>query len=379
MILGVIVNPVAGVGGPAGLKGTDGEEILNRALQAGVSPKAGERAVRALSQLANEANLEIVTGPGPLGADAAALAGLDDAHVQVLPLEPTGSGRDTISLAKQMAEQGVDLILFVGGDGTARDVAAGIEDTSTPILGVPAGVKMYSGCFGLSPESAGQMSLHPPHRTRVVEILDVDEEQVRTGRVDPKLFALAEVPDDSAKLQRRKVATVASDRDAVEAVARGLVEQMQPGVTYLVGPGGTTATVLDRLGLRGTPLGVDAVRDGAIVARDVSQDQALDLVRTAPGPAKAIIGVIGGQGFVLGRGNQQLSADVVNALADSDPQGGFPLLVGATQSKLLDLLGKPLLVDTGDPLTDRKLAGPIRVQIGPGNIAMYTLASAERM
>lgn len=398
MIVGLIVNPVAGMGGPAGLKGTDGADVLARARAAGSEPRSSERAARALAVWAQGARrdgvvpgaVSLLTGPGPLGEEAATAAGLAElgVEVRVLPHAPRGDAEDTRRLAEAMAAQGAALVLFAGGDGTARDVAAGLgrgvgdrdATTAPPVLGIPTGVKMYSGCFAVSPEAAGRVAAAiatgermPTHEA---EVLDVDEDQVRTGRVEPKLFALVDVPDDESRMQRRKVATVASERDAVEAVARGLAEQFASGVTYLVGPGGTTAAVLRHLGLSGTPLGVDVVRDGRLVALDVTGPEALQLIRDAPGPCRAVIGVIGGQGFVLGRGNQQLSAPVIRALRGSSP-GGFPLLVGATQAKLLALGGRPLLVDTGDPETDRTLVGPLRVCTGPRTTAIYQLSAAE--
>ena len=372
--IGLIVNPVAGMGGPAGLKGTDGADALSRARDAGAVPRAGERAIRALRVLA-VSGPALLVGPGALGADVAAEVGLS---AEVLPLEPAGTGADTTMLAAAMAARGVDLILFCGGDGTARDVAAGINASGVPVLGIPAGVKMYSACFAVSPEAAGAVAADLDGRgVHEVEVLDVDEDQVRTGRVDPRLFALVNVPDDSSRMQGRKVATLSSQADAVEAVARGLAEEMRRGVTYLVGPGGTTAALMRRLGLDYTPLGVDVVRDGTVVALDVDETTALGLIAGAPGAARAVVTIIGGQGFVLGRGNQQISARVVRALRASLPNGTHPLVVGATQEKLIGLSGRPLLVDTGDPALDRELSGPVRVVTGPRTMAMYMVRAAE--
>lgn len=378
--VGLIVNPVAGMGGPAGLKGTDGAEALGRARDAGAVPRAGERAVRALRVLAGSAPTMLV-GPGQLGADAAAEAGLS---AEVLPLEPAGTGADTTMLAAAMAARGVDLILCCGGDGTARDVAAGVGDSGVPVLGIPAGVKMYSGCFAVSPEAAGAIAADvvaegPGRGVHEVEVLDVDEEQVRTGRVDPRLFALVNVPDDASRVQGRKVATLSSAADAVDAVARGLADELRPGVTYLVGPGGTTAALMRRLRLPFTPLGVDVVRDGAVVALDVDETGALRQIAAAPGATRAVVTIIGGQGFLLGRGNQQVSARVVRELLDSLPHDTSPLVIGATQEKLVGLGGRPLLIDTGDVALDHELAGPVRVVTGPRTLAVYTAKAAEEM
>lgn len=386
-VLGLVVNPVAGLGGPAALKGTDGAAAVQRALAAGSVPHAGERATRALRILAEArtraagagsartASPALLVGPGALGADAAAAAGLD---AEVLPLTVTGTGDDTTALSARLVARGVDLILFCGGDGTARDVAAGVGDSGIPVLGIPAGVKMYSGCFAVSPEAAGGVALDLAGRgVHEVEVLDVDEDQVRTGRVDPRLFALVNVPDDASRVQGRKVATQTSQADAVAAVARGLAEELRPGVTYLVGPGGTTAALMRRLGLDHTPLGVDVVRDGAVVALDVDEATALKVLAQAPGPARAVVTIIGGQGFLLGRGNQQLSAKVLRALRVAAPDGAGPLLVGATQEKLIGLSGRPLLVDTGDVGLDHEMSGPVRIVTGPRTQAAYRAVAAE--
>lgn len=396
--LGLVVNPVAGVGGPAGLKGSDGEAAQDAARAAGVRPRAGERAARALAVLADGGTTDVLTGPGALGEDAARAAGLVPRVVDV-PL--TGTGADTTALVRRLVDAGAGLVLFAGGDGTARDVAAGLpgpwsdagrpggtaaDRARVPVLGVPAGVKMYSACFGVSPEAAGQVarawldgagaSPGGDVTVRDVEVLDVDEDQVRTGRVEPRLHALVPVPVQAGRSQARKAATAASEAGAVDGVAAALAAALEPGTTYLVGPGGTTAALLRRVGVAGTPLGVDVVRDGALVAADVDEAGALAAVRAAPGPARAVVGIIGGQGFVLGRGNQQLSARVLAAIGETLPPGTAPLLVAATPGKLVDLGGRPLLVDTGDPALDTRLAGPTRVVTGPGTISMYTAIAA---
>jgi predicted polyphosphate/ATP-dependent NAD kinase len=369
--LGLVVNPVAGLGGPAGLKGSDGAATQELARARGAEPHASERAVRTLRALAATVpETEVLTAAGPMGADAVAGAGLR-ADVVWTPESPETSGVDTTAATAALVRAGARLVLFVGGDGTARDVVAGLPE-EVPILGVPAGVKMYSSCFAVGPEAAGSLAarwLGGGLPTRVAEVLDVDEDALRAGRTEPRLHALVRVPESPGRTQARKAATPASEAAAVAASALGMLRCLEPGVRYLLGPGGTIAELGRQLGLDLSPLGVDVVLDGELLARDAAEPELLEHV--AAGPSRVVVTVIGGQGFLLGRGNQQLSPRVLRALAPE------PLLVVATEQKLLDLAGRPLLVDTGDRDLDAALAGHVRVVTGPGSVAMYPVASPE--
>jgi predicted polyphosphate/ATP-dependent NAD kinase len=231
---------------------------------------------------------------------------------------------------------------------------------------------MYSGCFAVSPAAAGALAadwLRSPLSTAEAEVLDLDEALLRAGRPDPRLFALVPVPVAAGRTQARKAATPASAQEAVRRAAAGAAGQMRPGVRYLLGPGGTTAELGRLLGHDTSPLGVDLVQDGRLLARDITEQQAYDAV--AGHVAQAVVTVIGGQGFLLGRGNQQLSARVIAAL------GAAPLLVVATEQKLIDLAGRPLLVDTGDPALDLRLAGHVRVTTGPATASLYPVSAAS--
>jgi predicted polyphosphate/ATP-dependent NAD kinase len=369
--IGLLINPVAGVGGPAGLKGSDGAEVQAAALARGAHARSGERALAALTVIAAEhPHAEIITAGGAMGADAVRAAGLP-ARVVYLPCTPS-TGADTTAAARAIEAAGADLVLFVGGDGTARDVASALLP-GQPMLGVPAGVKMYSGAFAVSPSAAGALAARwlgdeqLPLEQR--EVLDVDEEQIRNGRVDPKLFALVQVPVVVGRTQSRKSATPVTEAAAVQAAARGAVAAMDDDTLYLLGPGGTTMEVARQLGVKKTSLGVDVVRAGTLVLADASERQLLDLVAGAR--AQAVVTVIGGQGFLLGRGNQQISAAVLAAL------GRDPLLVVATEQKLALLLGQPLLVDTGNPDVDRSLAGYVRVITGVSSAGVYPVHAPE--
>ncbi|GAA3110884.1 ATP-NAD kinase family protein [Streptosporangium carneum] len=375
--VGLVVNPVAGVGGPAGLKGSDGAEIQRRALAAGASPRAGGRAAQAvLALLARRPETRILTVAGPMGEDSARAAGAVPELVWSVPRDPS-SGADTTAAVEAMRDA-VDLLLFAGGDGTARDVLDG--SPSCPVLGVPAGVKVYSGCFAVSPATAGVMAAEFARDapagvedgtagTIEAEVVDLDEEAYRRGAVSPRLYGTLRVPAARARLSGRKVGSSSTAPGSAEGVAAEVVARMRPGVRYVLGPGATTMAVGRLLGLATTLLGVDVIQDGGLVAADVAERDLLNLVDGRE--THAVVSVIGGQGFVLGRGNQQISPAVLKKIVAS---GG--LLVLATQQKLAGLNGRPLLADTGDPEADALVEGYVPVITGHRESALYRIRSA---
>lgn len=374
-MIGLVVNPVAGVGGPAGLAGSDGAAVQARAAEHGSVPRAGGRAVQALAIIARaHPGVRILTAAGAMGAAAVAEAGLEPVVVFTPVGDPT-SPEDTAAAVAAVAAAGATLVLVAGGDGTLRDAVRGL--TPPPgrpaVLGIPAGVKMYSPVFAVSPVAAGSLAADwigpDPVPTAEREVLDVDEAALRRARVEPVLYGTLRVPQRLGRTQARKAPTPATEEAAVASAARAAVAAMRPGVRYLLGPGGTTARIAAELGVAKTPLGVDVVLDGAVIAAAADERRLLDEV--AAGPAQAVVTVIGGQGFLLGRGNQQLSARVIRAM------GSDPLLVVAPEQKLVDLAGRPLLVDTGDAELDAALAGHVRVITGAAATAFYAVSAPE--
>lgn len=368
--MGLVVNPIAGIGGPAGLKGSDGAEIQEVARQRGSLARAQARAVSALTQVADvHPGVTVITAAGTMGADAVTASGLIS-HI-VYEHGATTSAEDTKNAAQSIVRAGAGLLVFVGGDGTARDVADAVGEMQ-PVLGVPAGVKMYSSCFAVSPMAAGSMMAAWVGGERLLvrerEVLDVDEEQLREGRFETRLFGIVSVPFSGSRTQAKKSGTVASEWAAVESAARGVVADMGPETFYLLGPGSTIAAVARQLGVANTALGVDIVKAGELVLADASEEQILAV--TAGFPTRAVVTVIGGQGFVLGRGNQQLSSRVLTAI------GADPLIVVATEEKLIALAGRPLLVDTGDELLDQSFGGYLRVVTGVNNANVYPVHAA---
>ncbi len=330
MSVGLVVNPLAGIGGPAGLAGSDGAAVQREALRRGGRPRASARAAEALRVLAAaHPGAEVLTAAGAMGEDAVREAGLVARVVYGSPSTST-SPDDTTRAAAALHGAGATLVLFAGGDGTARDVARGLP-SGVPVLGIPAGVKMYSGCFAVGPAAAGALAaswIDGALPTVEAEVLDLDEDRMRAGRPDPRLFALVPVPSAPSRTQARKAATPASEREAVHRAATGAAARMLPGVRYLLGPGGTTAELGRVLGLDTTPLGVDVVEDGRLVARDVTADQALAAIDGRPalaGKSAIVTGGAGGEAVAIAA-DVSAEADVERAVATAvDAFGGLDI------------------------------------------------------
>jgi len=357
--LGLIVNPLAGVGGRLALKGSDHRDLVDAALARGADRPAPERARAALAAL--PADVEILAAGGAMGADIAGTA-------ITSPLERS-TAADTRAAAVALADAGVDLLLFVGGDGTAVDVLAAVGDR-LPVIGVPAGVKMHSAVFGVTPRHAGELAAaFVAGRVRgdaPAEVMDIDETDLRAGIISPRLHGFLRVPVAPGLVQSGKARSAPAEAAAQAAVAADVVERLLGEGRALIGPGTTTRAVMTALGLTKSVLGVDVVEDGRLIASDADEESLLELV--GPG-AILIVTPVGGQGFVLGRGNQQLSSRVLRAI------GIERLHVIATSAKLASLRGRPLLVDTGDADLDTALAGYRRVVTGYREETVYRVAA----
>ncbi|MBN1658715.1 MAG: ATP-NAD kinase family protein [Anaerolineae bacterium] len=358
--VGLIVNPVAGLGGRVGLKGSDGADVQRRARALGAEPLAGERAAEALARLRRVEALEILTYPGEMGADVVRAAGLEPAVIgDITPGETTGE--DTRHAAREMHALGVDLLLFAGGDGTARDVyeAVGLDQ---PALGIPAGVKIHSAVYATHPASAGELAaLYLEGRVaslREAEVMDIDEEAFREGALQARLYGYLQVPFRSNLVQAQKMPST-GEAASLAAIAEDVVAKMEPGVLYIVGPGTTTRSIARELGLDKTLLGVDVVLDGALIAQDANETNLLNLLdEHEQREARIIVTPIGGQGYLFGRGNQQISPNVIQRV------GKEQVMVVSTPDKLHALGTQPLLVDTGDHEVDEMLSGYVTVVTG---------------
>ena len=361
--VGLIVNAIAGVGGPVALRGSDG--VAQQALALGVLPQAVARATEGLSALREfENELILLTGSGSLGADAASAAGL---NCEIVYRNPGRcSAEDTASLARRLMLMQDDLLLFAGGDGTARDVAESVGD-AFPVLGIPAGVKMYSGVFATTPAAAGTLAVRflrsSSRRVRQCEVMDLDEDNLRCGRIEPSLFGYVSSPEDPRLLQGKKVRSVASDAVQAQAIAASVVESMESEQIYLIGPGSTTWAVKQALKGPGSMLCVDAYVGGELVLHDATASALLEL--TAGRSARILVTCIGGQGHIFGRGNQQFSAQLVRKV------GRKSVSVLATPSKLISLTGRPFIADMGDAACAAEMTGYVEVVNGYRSKALY--------
>jgi len=354
-VLGFIVNPIAGMGGRVGLKGTDGEEILQKALELGARPVAPVRAMETLKGLRSiNYAIELVTYPGEMGEDEAKECGFTPTVVgSIKPGKTTAT--DTKNAVEEMMKRGVDLIVFVGGDGTARDVCSVIK-TNMPVLGVPAGVKVHSAVFAIDPEGAARI-ITSFVRTGLpytkAEVMDTDEDAFRMGRVSANLFGYMLVPFEVDLVQSTKISSPLTENEKANqlAIAKYVVENMKPDTIYVLGPGTTIQAVAEVLKIRKSLLGVDLVRNGKLIGFDVNERQILSKIKDEE--AKVIVTPIGGQGFIFGRGNQQISPAVLRAIGKEN------VIVISTHSKLQGL--RKLRVDTGDSEVDKWFKGYIRV------------------
>ena len=362
--IGLIVNPIAGMGGAVGLKGTDGPAMLERAQALGAEPRAESRATIALRRLARlRVRSELVTGPWTMGETSARAAGLTPEILALAP-SPRTTAMDTRRAAEALRLAGVELIAFAGGDGTARDVHA-VIGTSVPLLGIPAGVKMRSAVFASTPVRAGEILAAWVEADlgsmplREAEIVDVEPDDLTAGRSNSRLYGAVLVPAPAGLVPAAKSSPRVVDTVALSGLADELATTMEPGRVYLFGPGVTTQRILHALGIRdGTLLGVDAVQDGRLIGRDLGEAAILAILDRHP--ATIVAGVIGGQGFLFGRGNQPLSARVLARV------GRERILVVAGLEKLAALDPLRLVVDTGDAAVDAMLSGWMRVRTAPG-------------
>jgi predicted polyphosphate/ATP-dependent NAD kinase len=361
VIVGLVINPVAGMGGSVALKGTDGEAYC-QAVARGAVPLAGGRALRALSRISD--HIVFLTASGDLGEKV--LGDLGHPFEVVHSVKGMSSGIDTRKACSAFVERGTGLILFCGGDGTARDVLDAVGE-AVPVIGIPAGVKMHSAVFANTPEEAGEAVntfLSGEKGTRLAEVMDIDESAFRSGELKARLYGYMRVPELGSMQPPKGSVFATSDDEQKEAIAEFVVEGMEPGVIYILGPGTTTRAVAARMGQPKTLLGVDAYLDHTLLLSDASEVQLLETIKGRR--ARLIVTPIGRQGFVLGRGNQQISPKVVEAV------GLDNLQVIATPGKLKET--PTLRSDSGDPALDRRMSGFRRVLVGFSQFRMVRCA-----
>lgn len=364
--LGLIINPVAGIGGSVGLKGSDGSDTLAKALALGAEPMAQKRAQQALDVLKGK-DVDIYTYPAQMGGDLASSLGFNTQIVG--EIAATTTAEDTCRAAKELIACGIDLLLFAGGDGTARNIADVVNEQVT-VLGIPAGVKIHSGVYAITPKAAGEIIALLVDGNMLTlgqqEVRDIDEEAFRDGRVKAKYYGELQVPQEHRYLQNVKSSGKEVEELVIADIAADVVEQMEDDVYYIIGSGTTVQAVMEELHLENTLLGVDVVLNGELVAKDCTAQQLLAI--SADQPCKILITIIGGQGHIIGRGNQQLSAELLARVGKEN------IILLATKTKLNALEGRALICDSHSEAVNQLMSGVIPVITGYHDKVLYRVA-----
>lgn len=375
--LALVINPYAGIGGAVALKGSDGTAVRAEALARGAELKAGQRVRTALAYLAPfQERIRFLTAAGDMGA-----AVLDELGFQYdvvyQPTQTQTEAEDTQAAVQAIAESHPDLLIFAGGDGTARDVVKGLGGQEIPAIGIPAGVKIHSAVYAVSPSAAGKVLyalLNGELTTlRAADVMDLDEDAYRSGKVKAKRFGELQVPGELEYMQAVKIGGRESDDLVLADIAADVIEGMESDALYLMGSGSTVAFIMEELGLENTLLGVDVICNEKVIATDVTGRQLEALVLEARKKGQDVYMVttlIGGQGHIFGRGNQQFTPTVLRTV------GREHLILVATKAKLQALQGRPLRVDTGEPELDDEWAGFIAVVSGYHDRTMVAVEEA---
>ena len=372
--LGLVINPIAGIGGSVALKGSDGEGIAEQAIALGATAKSNARASLALEiLLPYKDNITIYTVSGDMGESSAEALGFTTKVIHEVESEIT-SERDTEQAVTKLITQDIDLLLFAGGDGTARNVCHIVED-KFPVLGIPAGCKIHSGVYAITPKAAGRvvelMITNQLVSLTDADVMDIDESLFRQGIVKAKRYGEMQVPSELRYIQAVKSGGKESDELVLQDIAADVISKMDDEL-FIIGSGSTTAFVMEELALENTLLGVDAVQEQELVASDLTEPKLWQLIQTYhQGWVKLVITLIGGQGHIFGRGNQQLSPRVIRAIGKDN------IYIIATKTKLNALDARPLITDTGDSELDMELSGYLPVITGYNDQVLYPVASPQ--
>jgi predicted polyphosphate/ATP-dependent NAD kinase len=372
--LGLIINPYAGIGGSVALKGSDGDEIRTQALALGAEARALSRVERCLAMLQEfTSDIHIYCFAGDMGETSAKVCGFDCTLVGHAQSNPSNA-QDTLAATKALIKESVDIILFVGGDGTARNIADALQQAGAEqqvVLGVPSGVKMHSGVYAITPEAAGEILLCLLKKQLVnvqaCDVRDIDEAAFREGKVKARMYGSMYAPLLPQFLQQVKNSGAAQDELVKLDIANYLIDNLLDATLYIVGPGSTTKIFLEQLDVEGSLLGVDVILNRELIAADVSAQQLRNLIANHDGDVQLIITAIGGQGHIIGRGNQQLSPDILRAI----PRQNIHII--ATKEKILSLQNRPLLVDSNDPDLDKSFSGYQSVLVGYDEFVLYPI------
>jgi predicted polyphosphate/ATP-dependent NAD kinase len=350
--IGLIVNPIAGMGGSVGLKGTDGD-AYKKALELGAKPTTPQRIEDTLALIKRD-DLYFFVAPGKMGEDF--IQKFNFNYEVISEIGDETNADDTKRIVGEMQKKEIELLIFVGGDGTARDVYD-VLGLSIPVLGIPSGVKMFSPVFALSPYAAAEIINNITDEVVEKEVLDIDEEAFREGKLGAKLYGYLNVPKNSNFLQSKKEPSNVSKPEKIskEEIAQYISEKIESDTLYILGPGTTLKTIADRIGVEKTLLGIDAVFNGELVGTDLNEKGLMELIKKYDN-IKIIVTPIGGNGFIFGRASKQFTPKILNLIGKEN------VFVVATEDKISRL--ECLRVDTGDAETDAIFKGHVKVITG---------------
>ena len=385
--LGLIINPIAGIGGSVALKGSDGENALSQALALGAQPQANKRAALALSVLLPyQADIEVYTVNGAMGADCASTLGFStkvvyDTAADSEKNSSSTTPEDTEAAVQALVAEHVDIILFAGGDGTARNVCQQVSNLSSqiPVLGIPAGCKIHSGVYAVTPKAAGRVIELMVNNQLVslmtADVMDIDESLVRQGIVKAKRFGEMTIPSELRYIQAVKSGGKESDELVLQDIAADVIDNMDDEI-FIIGSGSTTEFIMTELALDNTLLGVDIIQHQAVLFHDITEAKLWQFLteqqqKNPQQAIKLVITLIGGQGHIIGRGNQQLSPRILRLIGKEN------IIIVATKTKLLALNEKPLIVDSGDEALDQELSGFMPITTGYHDQVLYPVASPQ--
>jgi predicted polyphosphate/ATP-dependent NAD kinase len=348
--VGLVVNPIAGMGGKVGLKGTDGE-MYKKAVELGAEPITGNR-IKDVLKAVNRDDLYFLAAPGEMGEN----------YLGRFKFEVVGKigketkREDTKNIAQIMVDKGIELLIFVGGDGTARDILD-VVGMKIPVIAIPSGVKMFSSAFVFSAHAATEMLNTFNDDFLEKEILDIDEEAFRENRLDAKFYGTVRVPNIQRLLQGKKSASNVkfSTKNKKKEVAKYIVENMEKDCIYILGPGTTLKEVSDMVGVNKTLLGIDAIFNKKLVGEDINEKDILKLINQY-NKIKIIVTPIGGSGFIFGRGSRQISSEVLRNIGKEN------VIIVSTLDKVGNL--ENLHIDSGDYEVDKSMSGSVDVIIG---------------
>ena len=351
MRVGIVVNPDAGLGGRLGFKGSDGRAKEARA--AGAEDRAGPRMLQCLNKL--ESLLISSLNRGKVKPEIYALDGrmggywIPNKYNSIGDTPDTTSAEDTNNLVKQLIDCDVDVILYAGGDGTTRDIVNALGEQKIPLIGVPGGVKMHSGCFATTPNAAAEVLFSfiiGDLMSSITEVMDLDEEVYLTGSWKVRMYGEALTPASPRFMQGAKQQVErSSEEEIIEGLANHIDELISnnPNLMVVWGSGGTLRLIGQLIGHELTLLGIDIQHENKIHA-DLNEQELIQILSSHDGEKLLLLSPMGGQGFLIGRGNLQLSPDVLRII------GVESILGVATPAKLMGL--SHVRIDTGDESLD---------------------------